>query len=408
MSSSLDGRRRRSRRQAPAKPHDAFRAPWILIQKDDYKARSWSSAARNLGTQIHPAPGSPIAIPLWILRSMAGRQPPAAVVLRYLNSYPSLARSLLRFASELATLGLSRLLGIRVVWICHNVDRESAGLHPRLTALRRRVVARVASRILVTDRLLLPHARRAFPDAAEKIDYTSFGAPLGDDTHADASDVTEGVLEFAREVRSRVQAGARALIGFYLGSPADKVVHFGSIRPLISRAADLGVDLHLVILGPLDEFLRQRYPAVLDYMSRSPRVFYRGVRVRIDEARVAPHVDFYWRGYADYSVPLSLYGAAAMRRPMLALDVGFLGEAVAQYALGAVVACDLSNLGNALRQLEAWQAGGADQFLATHSWEVGAARLLHACGRPGGEHREEAAPAAVPRESRGGDDPSPD
>ena len=86
-------------------------------------------------------------------------------------------------------------------------------------------------------------------------------------------------------------------------------------------------------------------------------------------------MDFLFRGYSDLSMSYSLYKAAALRIPVLALRGGFVGEAVGRYGLGATCEPDFSDLCRALEQLGRYDPANAERFLETHSWDIAAHRL---------------------------------
>src|SRR5690554_3556319 len=108
---------------------------YILIQSKDSKVESLNTKMRLLGVDLEGFTGSPILIPIQLLKFMFARGKPIGVVYRYLNGYPSLCKDLIRFLSETFTLVLCKLLNIRLIWICHNVDRESLVYNKRITKL---------------------------------------------------------------------------------------------------------------------------------------------------------------------------------------------------------------------------------------------------------------------------------
>ena len=115
-------------------------------------------------------------------------------------------------------------------------------------------------------------------------------------------------------------------------------------------------------------------------LDHHPDVFFHPTYVSFDESALADRVEFVWRGYDDYSTSLTLYKAASLGLPVLALRSGFVGEAVEVYRLGATVAIDFSDLEKALELIRTWDPENRRRFLKTHSWEIGGRMLARAAG----------------------------
>lgn len=323
-------------------------------------------------------PGSAALVPIHLLRSIRMFGKPKSLVYRYLNDYPSLLKTILRLLSEVLTVAICILMRIRVVWIAHNVDRESNAHHPLLSNVRRLLISRVAHRILVMDPLLVAHAREIFPAQSHKIGHTSFG-PLGGlaEDGGTESWVLKEIEKFARRVRGE---GMKVHIGLCVGTPHPKKPHFEDIPGLLDNAQSVGVELRMVVIGPVGEYLKTSNPTVLERLRNDPRVLFLDGLIPVDEVELAPHVDFYWRVSLDLSIPLGVYTAATSGKPILTRRPGFLSEAVDHYGLGSVMKEDMSDLEAALRELERWTPTGAMEFVSTHTWRRGAEAIGIASG----------------------------
>nr|PZN77460.1 MAG: hypothetical protein DIU57_16515 [Pseudomonadota bacterium] len=354
---------------------------YILIQGDDVKARMWRDAAKTFGVEIQTAPGSAVYLPLRFLRHTLRRGRPKAVVFRYLNDYPQLWKTVCRAAAELLCVALCYLFRVRIVWICHNVDRESSCTFPLISRFRRSLIARRAAAILVTDDLLVDVARRYFPDRAARIETVQFGSYLRTTTGEETRQFTRHVTEIVARWRQEVAEQDRLLmVGLCAGSPALKMEHYARIPELIAAARRAGIELRMIVVGPIEDFLKATAPEALRFIQGDPRVSFTSGYVPIAEHEIAPFIDFYWRAYRDYSVPMSVYTAASVRKPILALNIGFLPKMVRAYRLGEVLEVDMSNIREALHRLRMWDAQNADRFLQMRSWTEGARRLAVACG----------------------------
>lgn len=389
---------------APMKKGRLRCSSYALIQERDVKTIALEAEAAALGATLVPARGRAYWLPIRILQETVVRGRPRAVVFRYLNDYRSLLQTGVRLGAELVSILLAWLLGARIVWICHNVDRETTSHHPSLSRFRRHLMSRVAERILVTDPLLVPHAQRTFPAAARKISYITFGAQVEKGHGERSRELTQQVRRFLQPEAARGRnptvpepgAGAqkgsaspdasaelpKRLVGLCAGRASWKTAHFEQLPLLLDKAEALDVELRMIVVGPIGRYLDRTRPDILQFLREDPRILFVDEFIHLDETALAPYVDFYWRAYRDLSVPFTLYHAAALKKPVLAQGPGFVAEMVAAYGLGAVVAEDFHDLAEALDRLQRWDSSQADAFLKSHSWTVGAARLIEACGLP--------------------------
>lgn len=354
---------------------------YILVQGDDIKTAQWRIAAKKYGLDIVPTPGSPMYWPINFVRNSLQHGFPQAVVFRYLNDYPQLWKSLLRLLSESLCVLLCLLFRVRIIWLCHNVDRESAAHHPQISRLRRSLLRRYARSILVTDRLLVPHARAVLRPPRQDVGFVTFGEYQRRSNEPAAHEFTMLVKERFYEWRATCDgSGSRLLIGLCAGSPSWKMAHYALIPQLIESARSCGVEIRMVVAGPIGSFLMKHCREVHTFLSDDPRIFFWNGYVPIAEHDIAPYIDFYWRAYRDLSVPMSVYTAASVGKPILALEMGFLPEMIRAYNLGAVLRVDMTNIAEALADIESWRPCHARRFLEEHNWDVGALNLVRASG----------------------------
>lgn len=354
---------------------------YILIQDDDIKARSWRRAAKSLGVDIKTTPGSAIYWPINLMRYTLRHGRPKALVFRYLNDYPQLWKTVLRLLSEMLCIGLCAILRTRIVWICHNVDRESSINYPAISYLRRYLLKRRAAAILVTDKHLVEFAQKQFPDKKRHIGYISFGPYIRKSDAVETREFTQLVKRSSAQWRSEVGAQTgRVMVGLCAGSPSWKMEHYARIPELINTAEAVGVHLRMIVAGPIEEHLKKQAPDALEFIRKDDRVRFRIGYVPIAEHEIAPFIDFYWRAYKDFSVPMSVYTAASVQVPSLVLNIGFLPHMIRNYKLGAVLEPDMANIREALAEIDEWAGDNVKEFLRLNTWSQGAAKLVAACG----------------------------
>ncbi|MGM0858918.1 MAG: hypothetical protein ACQEW0_17890 [Pseudomonadota bacterium] len=339
----------------------------IIIQKDDLKSFKWAELAKVSGIKFLPQPGSPIKAPFFLIKEAACRGVPSGYVVRYLNDYPALLKTLLRLISEIFLVALCTLFNIKVFWICHNVDKESSTHYPRISKLRRWMFSLIAKRIFVTDPLLIPHAKKYFPVHAHKIDSISFGRL---DLSYEADYYKEkAAIEFLEKKQIEAKSeGMEPLVLFCAGSPGNnKYLHFDHMENLIAAGRRAGYQIIAVVAG---DFLKSiRGSILLEGYKKNPAIFAFESFTQFSPAFICQYVDFYWRGYDDYSVPFTIYESSTLKKPVLSLQSGFLPEMIEAYHLGEVITYPFDDIGIVLDKLKKSVSGYLyDSFLNEHEW----------------------------------------
>jgi len=359
---------------------------WVLIESSDEKSSNWSAELQKLGIASWAIHDSPALTPFVLMKTVVLGKRPSAVFFRYLNDYRSLPKTVARTLSEIGGLLICGFFSVRVFWICHNVDRETKRYHPALSEFRRQMFAKAAERIFVMDEGLVPFAKSVFPAHAAKIDFLCFGPPSMQRVSSVTETFLKEVLDFIDQRRCLALANGQRFLSFScIGRPGDKYDHFRRARDLVREAGRLGFSVAGIVVGP---FIAGKYDdggEPFFGLDREPAILFRGDYIPLDEVDFLDSFDFMWRGYRDWSMSYTLYKAAAMRKPVLAIDTGFVGPAVRLYGLGAVVREDFSDLGPALASIERWDPSAADEFLKSHTWEQAALRMASAIHKSSGD-----------------------
>lgn len=358
-----------------------------VFQKDDTKFRKWCSHLSAHGISATAIEGSPILAPLYLVRTLLSGHRVDGYVFRYLNDYPSFAKSVLRALSEVAVILLTKALRGRIIWIAHNVDKESEESYPRISRLRRRIVGRAADVVLTTDPLLLPYAARMLPQG-KALDWLCFGAPELKSINDDTRNVKLALQRLRSQLRHRNPA-KDVFVGLCVSSPGVKYTHFLSVCDFVERHSSREEVFGVVVVGDIQQVRDARFVAARSRMARHEQVELINRRADVRGQHVVGDVDFVYRVMDDQSVPMTAYVAAAMGVPMVT-EGGFLAEFVTTYGLGVVAGGTGPSLGQSLRE---WDSSAAGRFLESRSWAVGANRLTMAmrglpaaarCGRTQG------------------------
>ena len=286
-------------------------------------------------------------------------------------------KELVRLISEIFAIGICRMAKIHLVWMCHNVDWESSVYHERISGIRRYLFSKFSNKILVTDPLLVPKAKTIFPLQQDKIDYFTFGEHTEESQNRGSDMLTASIIRFIK-MQKEMHKDDRLLFALCVGHANWKTAHFDKIPELLQKAEHIGSPIRIIVVGPLSDYYSEVNPTLIKQLSSDHRVFFHDGFAQIDEKTIAKYIDFYWRAYRDLSTPFTVYHSAALGKPILAQGPGFLEDMVKCYNLGATVKDDFSDLESAIEELRHWSSKHAMSFLESHSWDIGAQRILAA------------------------------
>ena len=352
----------------------------IIIQKNDFKSQAWAQAARqqNLG-KIIPVSGSPMNMPFVLLSYILRFKKPLAVVFRYLNDYPFLFRTLLRTTTELLTVFIAKVSKIRILWICHNVDKETSSYHPRLTFIRRKILKKYSKRIFVMDPLLIPYGTQKLNVSDKKIDSLSFGRTdifLDEDKHNSClNEELKNKLSQWPYFEKKQKGEAR--IGLWIGNLVEKKMEGLKffLRTLLQNGKDSG-EIAFLIIGPIEEKLYNNDPKLYNTLKNSNKVLFINKYIDVP-ANLWNHLaDFVWKPNDDISVTLTAYNSALAKLPLVVFHNSFLGKFVEHYKLGFTINPETFSLKEFTYTLKEWNPYHASLFLEKKTWNNGARKLF--------------------------------
>lgn len=346
----------------------------VYCMINDDKTQNLKEAAIRYGINISVSPYMSILFPFFLVKSILKRCKPEAIIVRYLNDKKSFFLSLLFFLSRQLTFSISRFFNIKIIWFCHNVDKETSEHYPYLIKKNRDYLCRYSERIFVMDELLMPLAHKQFPDCMSKIDYINFGVRKSNYRRVQNTDENEliSTLKSLNAIKNE-----NTIVGFCPTNYGKKYLHIDYSAALISSAKKEGVDLYILLVGDLKGYINSRAD-IKDEIERCSNLIIVDKFIDYDATNVANYIDFYWRGLSDQSISYSLYEAATQKKPTLALDVGFISKAVKEYQLGEVISLDMVNCLEKITSLKRWDAQHAEVFLAKNSWENAVIKLKSA------------------------------
>src|SRR5690625_2408729 len=217
---------------------------YILIQSNDFKIKEIGKKLEGKGVKLIPINSSPIILPFYIILYLLKYGKPSGIIYRYLNDYPSVVKSAIRTLSEVFGVIIALILNFKIIWICHNIDRESHMHYPFLTKFRRWIFKRFSKKILVTDPLLIKYAKKQFPKQKTKIDYITFGSYPS----RNKGDKTQKTVEIIKEfVVYHNNRSDNNLFGFVAGNINWKTSQFSAIPKLIYESGRTKHNLRFIV-----------------------------------------------------------------------------------------------------------------------------------------------------------------
>lgn len=343
---------------------------YALIQDDDFKAQEISKKLVDI--ELYMMEGSTNKIPIHLIKQIFIRKKlPKAVILRYINDSNSFIKSLMRYLTTLITVFLLKIFKIKLIWLCHNVDKESKEFYPFLIKSRRKMIINYADSVFVTDKLLMKHAVKDLKIVHSKINYITFGKP--NKNFNIEKDVQERIIDFIESATDK-----NTLVGLSIGNPNDKVLHPFYTVELIEEAKKIGKSIKIILGGPLGDFIKQFDMQTYKELISNPNILFIDGEIHIDESYISPYIDFYWRVYNDYSVPYTVYNAVHFKKPILTMNKGFLKDMVLEYSIGTVLENDMSNIYEVINELEIDRTKEFNEFIDTHNWSISAQNIYEA------------------------------
>lgn len=334
----------------------------------------WSNFSKENGINLIPQKGSPIWAPFFLIfYFFKSQRKPFGYIVRYLNDYPNIFKTISRLLSEFFLICLCKVFNIKLIWICHNVDRESEAYFPLLSRTRRNLFASFSEKIFVTDQLLIEKAKKVFPSNQSKIDFVTFGVITNKSNQIINLHEKEILKLISTKRDLLINSRYDFKVLFCAGMPrSKKSLHFDYLLELIEKAKNNGIYLLAIVSGDFHNSERGEF--LLSKFINNKQIFLFDNYTNFSEEFVKKAVDFYWRGYSDFSVPYSVFESATLKKPILALKNGFFNKYIEFYKLGLDIDLKTDNFIDIFDKLEQ-NDFLFDEFLVTHSWEVFAKKI---------------------------------
>lgn len=344
----------------------------IFFPRDDFKYREWSKELNKLGIDTYADKKSSVFAWLTILTLIIKKENVSTCIFRYMNDRPSLIKSIILACSDLVLIYLCKTLSIRILWILHNVDKETHEYHPRVTNFRRNLLKKHAEKICVTDPLLVEHAKRlGFPK--RKLDWICFGRLPKQKSNPETEDLKAKIIELKKKLSQKYKT-KDVFIGLCISSPVPKFMHFLYADHITNPVYPSHGIVGLVLYGKIPK--GQHFRNIGDEYDKNDRVLHVPKNNIIDEYQIKNHVDFIYRSVDDLSVSYSIYVAASIQKPIITHDIGFIPELVKKNRIGKIIPLNKDQASKVISEfLVEWDPVNSDIFLNKFNWASAAKKL---------------------------------
>ena len=319
-----------------------------IFPKSDFKYQMWSAALKKYKVKTSSRNYYRFSF-IWFLFFKSTSKD--VVFFRYLNSQRKI-EIVLKLLFEILITQICRLRAIRVAWIVHNVDAESHDAWLVVTKCRRRLIARSALKIFVTDKLLITHAKFHLPSVCEKLDYICFGPYEETGRYGESS---EHIIPNAEDWLA-AQKRAGRVIGASVTSPAVKNNQAQIIETLLA-------DEQVAIFAMGD----------IGNLAPNERLFYCKKNTQVGD-NFWSNFDFTVKGSQDKSVLISGYLSARLNIPMVTKADTFFSYFIEYYNLGV----NVPKVTEGIFKLNLTASIEGKAFLGTNNWDVAAKRMYDA------------------------------
>lgn len=352
----------------------------ILFYTDDFKTDHWGRELEKNGCEIVPNAKEKLKYfsnilrhARIILKQLYKGKRVHVFVFRYLNDNKHLRVSLEYLIRDVLTVILCKLTNIKILWILHNINKETIVHFPLICKLRRAIISFMSKRVLVTDPHLMKHALE-HGIKKSRLDWTCFGIPPKIVLDERNRKLKKQIVDFKKSFHKN--GIPHVAVGLCVSERAKKKVHYLHADSIVGKCKEReDACVILIMIG--------KYPAGKEFrkakqrVSSSPFILYIDESFPVNEPYIAEHVDFFYRDMTDYSIAYTLYVACNVRKPVFTHNFGALPGIIENENIGFTLNGSLHNQSKIVSLLESWSSEGSKRFLEKRNWKTGAERLLN-------------------------------
>lgn len=352
----------------------------ILFYSDDFKTESWQKELNKLDCEVVSNSADRLKYfhnilyhARVLIDQFFNKKKIDVFVFRYLNDNQHLRVSLEYLFRDLITVVLCTLMGTKMIWLLHNIDKETKVRHPLISKLRRKIVGFGCNRILVTDPHLIEFALE-YGIEKDKLDWICFGEPEKKKPDKRNQVLKEKIKSFKENLSKEIGI-KNIIVGLCVSEPAKKKSHYLFADSVAGRLEDAQDScLVLVMIGSFPNGVI--YDEAKEKVNLSPYVLHIDEAFLVNEHYISDEIDFFYRSMTDHSVAYTLYVACSLGKPTVTHNTGALPVIIQRENIGFVLEDNYLKSSDMFNAIKGWNSEGNLQFLTKRSWQIGAERLM--------------------------------
>lgn len=346
----------------------------ILFFVNDFKTDLWGAELKKFNYEVMQRENRFLSHIKILLTGYFKRERIDAFIFRYLNDHKSLNHSILYLLRDILIIFVCKLLGTKILWILHNIDRETKQYHPRLIAFRRKIIHFASKKVMVTD----PNLQEVAAEngiVSKKIDWLCFGIPDCVPQNRKNVELKNRITFFKNQLQ---KSGEIVRIGLCVSGPARKKLHYLLADTIVGKSSKIpNKVVGLVFIGNFP--VGPKFDLAKKRIQESPYILFIDDSFEVNESYISEQIDFYYRSLSDLSVPYTVYVAANERKPIVTHNFGALPLLIKKERLGFIVDIDEKEIQAKISDyVGSWSSKSADQFLEDRTWTIAATRLIRA------------------------------
>ncbi|MBP3194023.1 hypothetical protein [Natronogracilivirga saccharolytica] len=352
----------------------------ILIQKSDIKSNSWKKIAEkeNIG-KLFPIKKSAVYMPFVLLQHILLQEKPYAIIVRYLNDYQSLAKTLIRLNTDITTVIIAKVFCVKLYWMCHNVDNETVSYYPYITRLRRTVVKKASEKIFVMDKMLIEYAEKKLNISRNKIYDISFGRTDYLEKINICNDKCVAVIDDINKWKNNKIKKRKGGVccGMWIGNVEKKNIDgLYTIMEIISKNKNVSYcndKIVFVVIGPVGKKINNELYTKLKYSDDIKLI---DEFISIPPSMWNDIADFIFKPNDDLSVNLTLYNAALAEIPIISKKRTFVSKMIEYYNIGYSLCYENIEIKNIVHKVKNWETYKSKKFIKEKNWIYGAKKIF--------------------------------
>ncbi|HHF3084260.1 TPA: hypothetical protein ACPJ1F_002459 [Vibrio diabolicus] len=337
----------------------------IIFPNKDEKSNSWCNEINNI--ECFQVNGN-IFYQFYFVALYALRGYEVIFFFRYLGDYRNIFMTFIKMFLECLICFICKLSKGQVRWIVHNIDKESFEFFPKITKIRRNIVAYHCEYAYVTDCSLIEHLQNKMPNYKGIIDVTCFGDKATDTDVAFNRQITDVICDLKKnheDIRFSLCATSLSL----------KCYHLFKMSSFLDVINKDGLKLVMILVAPFNKYKNSKvWDGLYSELSSRKDIMIFPDGGRVSEKYLTNHIDFVYRTLDDISIPYSLYTSVSAKLPLVTHNVGMLRNIVLREEVGVVYhsySCE-----ELFCKLEQIKKDNFDRFNNNYNWEKGAQSLV--------------------------------